>query len=120
MPIPIDHLRDLQKWKGPKGRAAIPSDSIRKDVSQLKSTVERHAQRFGNAAELWEQFIPDNIRSDTRLSGLSAGVLTVVTSSASTSYALDRLLRSGVEDEIRQASRGKITRVRMRVGQVNQ
>ena len=116
---PLQHLHDLQKRRGARSANTIPVDSIRSDITRLRTTVEKHAQRFGDAAELWERFIPANVRDDTRLSGISGGVLTVVTGSAATSYTLDRILRGGVDAEIRNASAGKITRVRMRVGQVN-
>ena len=116
---PLEHLHDLQKRRGARSANTIPVDSIRSDITRLRTTVEKHAQRFGDAAELWERFIPANVRDDTRLSGISGGVLTVVTGSSATSYTLDRILRGGVDAEIRNASAGKITRVRMRVGQVN-
>ncbi len=119
MANPLEHLRDLQKRRGARGANAIPTESIRAEVTRLRTSVERNAERFGNAGELWERFIPANIRQDTRLSGIAGGILTIVTGSAATSYALDRILRGGVDAEIRTASAGKITRVRMRVGQVN-
>lgn len=119
MGTPLEHLRDLQKRRGARGANAIPADSIRSDVARMRTSVERHGARFGNAAELWERLIPEKVREDTRLSGISGGILTVVTGSAATSYTLDRILRGGVDAEIRTASGGKITRVKMRVGQVN-
>jgi len=74
---------------------------------------------MGSAGDIWERIVPATIRADTRLSGITGGVLHVVTGSASTSYALDRLLREGAETAIRIASEGRITRVRMRVGRVD-
>jgi len=114
---PLEHLRDLQKRRG-ASKSSIPNDSIRGDVSRMQLSIKRQAQRFGNAGEIWEQLIPAKIRQDTRLSGISAGVLTVVTGSAATSYTLDGILRGGVDAQIRAASSGKIIRVRMRVGQI--
>lgn len=113
---PLEHLQALQKWRCAKGRAAAPSGSIQADVTKLQNEVERHAARFGNAAQLWEEFIPTEIHADTRLSGLSGGVLSIVTSSAATSFALDRVLREGAQEQLRRASKGKISRVRVRIG----
>lgn len=73
---------------------------------------------MGNAAELWERIIPKKIRDDARLSGIAGGVLTVITGSAATSFALDRLLRATAQAELRAGSEGRIVRVRMRVGSV--
>ncbi len=118
----LDHLRDLQKWRGAAAggrRTAIPTDSIGGDVTRFRSDIERRSERFGNAAEVWAQLIPQQMRLDTRLAGLSGGTLTVVTGSAATSYALDRLLRGGVDHQILAATQGKILRVKMRVGKVD-
>ncbi|MSR44363.1 MAG: hypothetical protein EXS15_03265 [Phycisphaerales bacterium] len=82
--------------------------------------LDRRVARFGNAAEVWDRLIPQTIRDDTRLSGLSGGVLTVVTGSAATSFTLDRLLRSGVDHQIMTGTDGKITRIRLRVGRVSE
>ncbi len=118
----LSHLRDLQKWRGAAAggrRTAIPTGSIGGDVTRFRSEIERRSERFGNAAEVWASLIPEQLRSDTRLAGLSGGTLTVVTGSAATSYALDRLLRAGVSHQILTATNGKILRVRMRVGKVD-
>ncbi len=117
----LDHLRDLQKWRGMAAggrRTAIPTDSIRSEISRFKGEIERRSARFGNAAEVWARLIPEQVRSDTRLAGLSGGVLTVVTGSAATSYTLDRLLRGGIDHQILIATNGKIIRVKLRVGKV--
>lgn len=120
MEDPIKHLEELQKWRAPRGGSAMPGDSIRSDVARLRGSVERHVARFGDAAQLWESCIPNAIWRDTRLSGLSGGVLTVITGSAATSFELDRVLRSGAQEKLRAGSRGRIARVRMRVGSLSE
>lgn len=115
---PIEHLKALQERRSSLG-TTIPITTISRDVKQLRTTVERIARRMGSAGDIWERIVPARIRADTRLSGITGGVLHVVTGSASTSYALDRLLREGAEDAIRIASEGRITRVRMRIGSVD-
>ncbi|MSQ90632.1 MAG: hypothetical protein EXS01_04455 [Phycisphaerales bacterium] len=120
---PLDHLRDLQKWRGAalgSRGASVPSDSIRGEVTRFRGGLDRRIERFGNAAEVWDRLIPQVIRDDTRLSGLSGGVLTVVTGSAATSFTLDRLLRSGIDNQILTGTGGKITRIRLRVGKVSE
>ncbi len=115
----LGHLRDLQKWRQPVvgGRgAAIPTDSIRGDIASIRRGIERRAERFGNAGEVWSRLVPEPMRSDTRLAGLSGGTLTVVTGSSATSYSLDRLLRGGLAQQIIAATNGKILQVKLRVG----
>jgi len=115
---PVEHLKGLQERRSTRG-TTIPKSTIGAEVKQLRTSLERTARRMGSAGDIWERLVPDSIRADTRLSGITGGVLHVVTGSASTSYALDRLLREGAEDAIRMASEGRITRVRMRVGRVD-
>jgi len=115
---PIEHLKGLQERRSARG-TVIPKSTIGAEVKQLRASIERTARRMGTAGDIWERIVPDSIRADTRLSGITGGVLHVVTGSASTSYALDRLLREGAEDAIRTASEGRITRVRMRIGRVD-
>ena len=115
---PIRHLKDLQRWRGAKGYQAIVAGSIATDLTSLKAGLERQASRLGNAVEIWQRVIPKEICEDTRISGLAAGVLAVITGSAATSYALDRALRGGAEGQLRAASEGRIIRVRMRIGKV--
>ncbi|MBM4009047.1 MAG: hypothetical protein FJ285_05580 [Planctomycetes bacterium] len=115
---PIEHLKGLQERRSSRG-TVIPKSTIGAEVRQLRASLERTARRMGSAGDIWERIVPATIRADTRLSGITGGVLHVVTGSASTSYALDRLLREGAETAIRIASEGRITRVRMRVGRVD-
>lgn len=115
---PIEQLKNLQRWRGPKWPRQIVAGSIASEVSGVKAGLQRQATRLGNAVEAWEAVIPDSIRVDTRISGLAAGVLTVITGSATVSYALDRHLRSGGEAALRAATDGRVIRVRYRVGKV--
>ena len=118
---PIEQLKNLQRWRGPhtgKGGQKIVAGSIASELKSVKAGLERQATRLGNAVEAWEAAIPDSIRVNTRISGLAAGVLTVVTGSAAVSFALDRHLRSGGEAALRAATDGRVIRVRYRVGKV--
>jgi len=115
---PIEHLKGLQERRSARG-IVIPKTSIGAEVKQLRASLERTAKRMGSAGDIWQRVVPGAIRSDTRLAGITGGVLHVVTGSASTSYKLDRLLREGAEEAIRVASEGRITRVRMRIGRVD-
>ena len=119
MSDPIKRLQQVQAWRAPKGRAAIPTESVSVEIGRMKASIVRQAKRMGNAAELWERIVPEALRRNTRLSGLAGGVLTFVTDSAATTYALDRLLRGGAEAQLREGSEGRIVRVRMRVGAVD-
>lgn len=114
----IEHLKSLQERRSSKA-LRVCGETIGGDLSRLRASLVRTAKRMGTAGEIWERVIPARVRRDTRLSGITGGVLHVVTGSAATSYALDRCLREGAEAAIRQASEGRIIRVRMRVGAVD-
>ena len=119
MSDPLKRLQQVQAWRAPKGWATIPAAPVSAEIARLKAAITRQSARMGDAAELWERIIPAAIREDTRLSGLAGGVLSVITGSAATTFALDRLLRGGGEARLREGSEGRIVRVRMRVGQID-
>jgi hypothetical protein len=54
----------------------------------------------------------------TRVTAIRGGVVHVAADSASTVYELDRLLRGGLEQEIRRRYQATLTRIKVTVGRV--
>ncbi len=87
------------------------------DAERRMRDFERwHRRPAPRSAEAWEASTPAELRDQCTLAGFAAGVLTVVVPSASVTYALDRALRAGLETTLREATGGKLVRVRSRVG----
>ncbi len=109
------HLDRLRGWR----------NYAEKDVSMdflkdfLKQEVERPYKQLHQIAEVWEKLVPVEVAKKTKLESLSRGVLRVAVGSSATLYELDRLLRSGLENEIIRAHKGPAFRkISLRVGRV--
>ncbi len=73
---------------------------------QYARDVDRPYRRLGALADLWQTQIPERIASKTALASFNRGVLTVHVVDSTTRYDLDRLLRGGIEAELRRSFRG--------------
>lgn len=107
----LRQIGQLQAWRGRKGRDLAIAGVIEATAEQA-SRVQR---RLGELIEIWREVLPRRIADRTSLVSLRSGVLAVEVDSASTAFEIDRLLRSGVETEIRRRFRGNFSRVRTRV-----
>jgi hypothetical protein len=67
---------------------------------KFKDSVERPYKQLAAVAPLWCRLLPPELLQHTRLEGLSRGALRVAVDCSSRLYELDRLLRSGLEQQI--------------------
>lgn len=101
----IDAIRD--------GRS-IRQDRVQPLGAFLPQQFEREHRkpfdRLGEFIEKWAELMPPEIVERSRLSAFSRGVLTVHVDGSSTLYHADRLLKSGLENELRLAGRRAVLR----------
>jgi hypothetical protein len=81
----------------------------------LGENLRRRERQGGAAGGAWEAACPPALLPSTRVEGLRAGVLTVLVDDAPSRYALERALRTGLEDAVIRASAAPIRRVRVRL-----
>ena len=86
-------------------------------VSGVAERAARTQRRLGALTDIWESLVPAEIVARTRLTGLSGGVARVDVDSASTGYELDRMLRGGLEQQLRRRFRGTLMRIRISIGE---
>lgn len=86
-------------------------------VSGLAQRAARTQRRLGALTDVWESLVPAEIVARTRLTSLRGGVARVVVDSASTAYELDRMLRGGLEQQLRWRLRGTLIRIRLSIGE---
>jgi hypothetical protein len=111
---PNHTLQRLLQLQASRGRR--PADaSIAGPVLSVADSAQRTQRRLGELAELWQELLPRDLVQHTALAGFRGGVLQVTTDSAATSFELDRLLRGGIEAQLRRRFRGTLVRIRMRV-----
>jgi hypothetical protein len=89
--------------------------SIGREVEAIRKSMERLAKRLGDAGALWLELVPAELAAHCRLEGMRGGVLEVSVDSQAARYALDRLLRGGVEASLRARSTPPVAKVRIRV-----
>lgn len=84
-------------------------------VQSTAENARRTHKRLGSIIDLWELLVPAELATRTRIQHMRGGMLHVHVDSSATAYELDRLLREGLEQEIRSRYRGTLARVRVRV-----
>src|SRR5687767_4935424 len=104
----IAHLRKLRSRPG-------PNLSISKLIASVAADASRSHKRMGELIRLWEELVPDWLAAQTSLTSFRAGVLHVSVESSSAMFELDRLLRSGLFDQLREQFRGTLVRVKTRI-----
>jgi hypothetical protein len=85
-------------------------------MANTADQTRRTQSKLGRLIDLWQQLVPAKLADRTSLVGFHGGVLTVEVDSASTAFQIDRLLRSGLTDELRRRFNGTLSRVRTRIG----
>ena len=101
-----------------QGRVRSEADaSIGRQVSGVAQRAARTQRRLGALTDVWEFVVPAEIIGRTRLTSLRGGVARVVVDSASTAYELDRMLRGGLEQQLRRRFRGTLMRIRISIGE---
>lgn len=106
------HLDGLRRHRNRKD----PDLSLGFMREQFKREVQKPYEQLGELTTIWSDLVPQALAAHTKLQGLSRGVLRVSVDSSGRLYELDRLLRSGVFDELVSRHRGKaVRRVDLRV-----
>jgi len=102
----------LQRDRTPAERAT----SIHGYVASIRKHAEKTHRQLGRAIEAWIELVPSELAERTRLTALRRGVLHVDVDDAAARYELDRLLRDGLEDQLRSQFNGTLIRVKLRQG----
>lgn len=92
--------------------------SVSPDFAALARELKGKQRQLGNTVDCWEDLAPVGLRSCVRVESFVGGVLHLIVADSSTAFVLDRALRSGLETALRQATAGKLLRVRTRIGAV--
>ncbi len=114
MPDPLDEIRRLQALRGRPERET----SISPLVAGKAAEARRAERGLGSFVDLWEGVMPQELALRTRVTGLRGGVVQVTVDSSSTAWELDRLLREGLQEQLRRAYGRTLLRVRITVGEV--
>ncbi len=92
---------------------ADPDRSIAPEVDRLRAVYKRLARDGDDIASAWDRAVPERYRGRAAVVGCTRGVLTIRCRSASDRYALDRWLRAGGEQAVRDEARAAVKRVKL-------
>src|SRR5262245_51414492 len=98
MPTPTQQLEKLRRHRARPGK----DWTIGGVIADTQHESRRMHKKFGELVEIWEKLVPADVAAHTSLINLRAGILHVSVDSSSAAFELDRLLRSGVESELRR------------------
>lgn len=110
----VRHIEELRKHRQRPERDL----SITQLVGAMGDDARRTQRRLGALIDLWSQLVPGELEKHSRVVGVRGGVAAVQCDSASTKYELDRLLRQGLEQELRKRYPNTLTKIRLTVGDV--
>lgn len=110
---PLDHIKKLSTWRVRPERVL----DVHKDVGIFARDLRQLEKTIGSATDAWMRIAPPELQNCVRVETFRSGTLTLLADSSSAAFRTDRVLRSGLETNLRLAVPG-LMRVRMRVGQV--
>jgi len=90
--------------------------SIGKMVEETLRKAHRDEKRIGSFAEAWEALVPRELLGSCTIGTVRGSKVTVEVDSSPAKFELDRLLRNGLEVELRRLYSGPLTEVRTRLG----
>jgi hypothetical protein len=111
----VEPIRTIEELRRHRARPQRET-SIAPIVGAWARNATRVQRRLGELIALWEELLPAEVASRTAVTGLRGGTLQVNVDSAAAMYELDRLLRGGLEQSLRERWRGSLMRVRVRLG----
>ena len=82
----------------------------------MAAEARRAQGRLGSFVDLWEGLVPGEVASHTRVVAVRGGIAHVTVDTSSTAYEIDRLLREGLEQQLRRAYGKTLVRVKVTVG----
>ena len=91
----------------------IPDGSIAEAVARAQVKYQRLARDGDGIAAAWDRTVPERFRGRAAVVGHASGILTIRCRSASDRFGLDRWLRGGGEQAVREAARVTLKRVKL-------
>jgi hypothetical protein len=87
--------------------------SLRGVMGAITKDLRRHARAVKGVGGAWEALVPGELRERTAVQGINRGVLTVKATDAATKYAVEVLLRGGLEREMIRVCAAPVRRVKV-------
>lgn len=99
----------------PYRRRREPEASIQKIVETTLRKARRDEKRMGSFAEAWEALVPATLLGACTIGAVRGSKITIEVDSSAAKFEIDRLLRSGLQVELRRLYAGPLTDVRTKL-----
>lgn len=97
-----------------------PDYSLHFLEEMFRKRIEKPFHQLHAVTEVWCRLVPEEVRACCRLESLQRGVLRIRVEGSSRLYTLDRLLKSGLERQLKQELRGiRLTRIALKQGRLS-
>lgn len=108
-------LKEIERIRAHRSGGG-PDFTIGSVVERIGEAVSRQGRRSAEIVAAWDELIPPELAAHTRITAFRGGVIYVAVDESAAIYELDRLLRGGVEHEIRRRVKATVTRVKLAIG----
>ena len=108
------YLQQLRQWRNrPEADRSLAFLG-----KQFQQQIARPHKQVAKVAAAWQALIPAELVEQTALVSLRSGVLTVQVADNAAHFQLGRLLRSGLERQLKSSCGAALRRVRCQVGPI--
>lgn len=110
------HVERLREWRN------FPEKdySLGFMTEQFKREVKKPQKALDKLYEVWQELIPAHLQPRTQPMSLKRGVLTVHVSDSATLYEMQRLVRSGLQDQLALCCGATLNRVKLVVAKLEE
>jgi hypothetical protein len=110
----LEQLQKLREYRSPR-QQQLGAGAL---IERIQHSAQTTRRKLGQMIDLWQLHVPADMAAQTRLCAFARGTLHVEVPNASVRYELDRLLREGLEQQLRLSFRGSLRGVKVKVGGV--
>jgi hypothetical protein len=105
---PIEQLQKLRELRQFKERDL----SLGSVIERERDRIARSDRKLSQLIELWRELVPEHLQAHATPTSVRAGTLMIEVDCTATAYEVDRMMRAGMEQELRSRFNGTLLRVK--------
>ncbi len=107
------YFERLKSWRGPRPRDL----SVAGEIASIAKFAKKRQRDLGEVITAWNTLCPAKLSGVCTVDGLTNGMLAITASSPSAGYELSRLLRTGLEEELKRRFPTRVRRIKVTIGE---
>lgn len=108
------NFEQLKAWRGPRERDL----SLATTIVSIAKFAKKRQRDLGEVIAAWNALCPAKLGTACTVDSLTNGLLSMTASSAAAGYELSRLLRTGLDEEMKRRFPTRIRRIKVTIGEV--